>query len=202
MKIKHIGVALAGAGLVLGLAFAGVAVAADPVSVNIADPIVASAAAKYLAASSDTVSAAPVVNTFSSLFNDALLSIVTTFIGFGFLELKKYTGIAAAASLQTAIKNGAATEAGVLLASAENNLAGKSFHVGSPEVAAAANAVLSKLPDVMTKLGVKASDVNHIVLGEIGKLQSNQNVSAPTVIAAAPVVAAANPVTPAPAAAS
>ena len=125
---------------------------------------------------STAINAAPWVADAAPYINAIVGPLVLAVLGFAFAEIKKMTGFALSASLQSQIDNWAATEAGAMVAKAENNLAGKSFTVASPEVAAIVNAMPAEVAAAMDALGVTPAGATKIVVGEIGKLQSNQTV--------------------------
>jgi hypothetical protein len=129
-------------------------------------------------AQASTVSAQPWVAGVSAYLDPILGMIVTAIVGFACLEVKKFTGYALSASLQAQIASWAATQAGALVAAAETNLAGQTFTMASPEIAAIVNAAPSEIFGAMNALGWTSAALRQIVAGEIGKLQSNQTAPA------------------------
>jgi hypothetical protein len=136
------------------------------------------------AAPATTVSLAPWVNFVAPYVNLILPPIVTALVGWAVFKFQQWTNIKIEASAVASIKSAAATSAGVMVAGAEDNLAGKTINVGSPGVAAAANAVIAALPKLTNLVGADTDSVSRIVVGEIGKIQAGQSLA---VVDAAPL---------------
>lgn len=117
------------------------------------------------------IAAAPFV-TLAEPYAVAIVGVaVPALIGWGVQIFSKWTGIKIDAALEAKLQAAAATEAGQLIAAAGDNLATAKIHVGSPGMAAAANNVAEKMPDVLEALGLDEGHVKAMVVGEIGKLQ-------------------------------
>lgn len=103
-------------------------------------------------------------------------AIVTALVGaavtYGATIVHKLTGAALDNSSEASIRKWAASEAGALVASAADNLAGKSIPVGSSLVASAVLRLEAVLPDDIARLGFTPARLATIVAGEIGKLQA------------------------------
>ncbi len=134
------------------------------------------------------IAAAPLVAIIKPYLEVAVDAAITGLIGWGVLLVQKWTGVQIQASLVNSIKSAAATEAGRLVASAEDNLATKSINVGSPIVAQAVTNIQGRIPDVLKSAGATPETLGAIVAGEIGKLQAS-TVATPVIPPAAPAVA-------------
>jgi uncharacterized membrane protein YcjF (UPF0283 family) len=124
------------------------------------------------------VSAAPAVDFVSPFLNAVVGVAVPVGVALLIAELRKLTGIKLSDQQTARLQAAAATEAGALLAASETNLAGKSFTVASPTVAALAARVEKAAPGVAASLGVTPEGVKQLVAGEIGKLQASATTPA------------------------
>ncbi len=95
-----------------------------------------------------------------------------------------WTGAKIDAAHSAAIEAACANEAGKLVAGAAGNLATAQIHVGNPDVAAAANAIVSASSPVLAKAvaatGLTPELAASIIVGQIGKMQAQMTSSAPT----------------------
>lgn len=123
----------------------------------------------------DTIAAAPAVDFLSPFVNAVVGVVVPVVIAWGIVELRKLTGITLSAANADLLQNAAATEAGALVAGAEDNLAGSVITVSSPKIAQAAMNIEKSLPGVAKALGVTPDGVAKLVVGEVGKLQAAQS---------------------------
>jgi len=127
---------------------------------------------------SSAVALSPFVEALSPLVNAAVSGLVIGVGGLIFAALARWTGVAFTPDFQSQVERAAATQAGIIVAKAEGNLAGKSIEVGNPAVAAATNWIAANMPAALDKAGVNRDDVSHLILAEIGKLQAQ--MAAPT----------------------
>ena len=118
------------------------------------------------------ISLAPVVTALAPLINALVMSVVGSAIIYAVALLHRKTGIDIDAANVDAIRKAAATEAGMLVAASETNLAGEKFTVSSPVVAAAAKTVMDALPAAIRATGLTPNGVAKIVAGELGRLQA------------------------------
>jgi hypothetical protein len=128
-------------------------------------------------ASANSIPAAPWVAIITPYLTAIASVIVPAILAFVLAEIKKYTGINAAAAQQDQIASWASTEAGALIAKAADNLAGRSFTVSSPEVQSIVNYAPPVISSALTDLGMTPSAAAKVVAGEIGKLQASQTVA-------------------------
>lgn len=124
-------------------------------------------------------------------------SAVVALAGLAFAKFQKITGIQMSASQVASLKSAAATEAGVLVANAADNLSKQSITVSDPRVAAAANRIAAALPDAAGAVGASPAILQKFVVGELGKLQAS---ATPTVVMPVTTVPVPTAIVPAPAA--
>ena len=102
--------------------------------------------------------------------------IVQSLIGFLFVwvasQINKYTGVQISKTSLDKLRDAAASQAGGLVAAAEDNLAGGSIDVHSEGVADAARWILEHLPDAAKEVGATPDVLSRMIVGEIGKLQA------------------------------
>jgi hypothetical protein len=131
------------------------------------------------------VSAAPFVADLKPYVDVLVPPIVTALIGLAAAKFSKWTGVQLQAGAVASLKSAAATQAGALVAQAEDNLAGRRFSTGSPEVAVIAARVAAALPATAALAGATPEALRAIALGEIGKLQAMQTPLQPRSASAA-----------------
>jgi hypothetical protein len=122
---------------------------------------------------SDTaVAAAP----FVAVLQPYLTAIATALVGgaitFGAAAVRKWTGYQIDAANLAAIKAAASTEAGKAVAAADSSFATAKIDVGSNVVQDAAEAIARRMPALIQAAGVSPDEIEHLVAGEIGKLQA------------------------------
>jgi hypothetical protein len=137
-----------------------------------------------MADASTTVSLAPYVDIIKPYVDVVVQSAVTAIVGLIALKINQYFNIQISKTQLDKLKSAAATEAGALVAGAEDNLKSTSVNVGSQMVADAANRVAQRLPDAAKAVGATPEALQAIVAGEIGKLQA-ANGGSSTAIATA-----------------
>jgi hypothetical protein len=131
-------------------------------------------AVAYAQDGSTQVPAAPWVAFFSPYVDLLVKAIVGISFTFAVAKIQQISGVHLQASAVASLKSAAATEAGVLVAGAEDNLAGRSFKIGDPFVASIANRIAANFPDSKQTAGATVEDLQKFVVGEIGKLQAPQ----------------------------
>jgi hypothetical protein len=119
-----------------------------------------------------TAAAAPIIAALQPYLTAAATAIVGGMITLAAAVYKKWTGIQIGAANLAAIKAAAETEAGKAVAAAADNLVNARIDVGSPIVTAASDAIARRLPDFIKASGITTDDIDHLVAGEIGKLQA------------------------------
>lgn len=130
---------------------------------------------------SDVISAAPFVTDLKPYVDVLIEAVVGAVITLAAAKLNQWTNIKISVLQVARLKSAAATEAGVMVAGAEDNLAKQSVTVNSPLVAAAAGRIAAALPDTMGAVGATPDALKKFVVGEIGKLQSQTPASVPVV---------------------
>jgi hypothetical protein len=135
--------------------------------------------AAAVVADPNAISLQPLIVQLEPYIITGLGAIITALVGWAVAFLKQKTGIDIQASQVASIKDAMKTEAGSMVAAADDNLAGKTFHVGSPVVAAAVSRVEARIPDLIKATGATPEALGAILTGEIGKLQVAQTVSPP-----------------------
>lgn len=124
------------------------------------------------------ISAAPFVADLKPYVDIIVPPIVTVLIGWAALKFQQWTGVKINQAQIEKLKSAAATEAGVLVAQAEDNLAKQKITTSSPSVVAAADRIAKSMPDAAAAVGATPEALQKFVAGEIGKLQA-QAPSAP-----------------------
>ena len=122
--------------------------------------------------SSTVISAAPAVNALAPLLQAVVATVVSGAVAFGVALFTRWTGVTVEAAYAETLRKAAATEAGVLVAEAADNLSSRSIAVTSPAVAAAAARISAALPEAMNAVGMSPEALARLVAGEIGKLQA------------------------------
>jgi hypothetical protein len=128
------------------------------------------------AVTSGVVPVAPWVQFISPYVNIIVPPIVTALVGLVLVKVQQWTHVRLSASAVASLKSAAATQAGMLVASAEDNLANQSIKVDDARVVAAASQIAALLPDAAAFVGASPQGLQRIVLGEIGKLQAQATV--------------------------
>jgi hypothetical protein len=109
----------------------------------------------------------------------AITDIVQVVVGLGVAAavyyFQKWTGIQIQQTYVDKLKGAAATEAGALVAQAEDNLKSKVVTATSPEVSVAAANIAARNPDVVKASGVSQNTLKQFVVGEVGKLQAKKD---------------------------
>jgi len=126
------------------------------------------------------VAAAP----FVAALQPYLTALATALVG-GAVTLfarafSKWTGVQVDAANFAAIQAAAETEAGKAVAAAADNLATQRITVDSPTVKEAADAIAVRLPDLLKASGVTPDQIDHLIAGEIGRLQATMTKVDPT----------------------
>jgi hypothetical protein len=121
---------------------------------------------------SSVVAVAPIIEILKPLIDVVVPPAVVGLVGIAIGLIRKYTGAAISAQAEAKLESAAATQAGILVARAENNLAGQSVTLGSSGIAEAAEAIEAALPEAMALTGATPDKLKALVVGEIGKLQA------------------------------
>lgn len=124
------------------------------------------------------ISAAPFVADLKPYIDVIVPPIVAGIIGWAALKFQQLTHITLQASAVASLKSAAATQAGKMVAAAEDNLAGRKFTTSSQGIVEAAAIVQAALPEAVKITGATPEAVRNFVVGEVGKLQAG-TVSAP-----------------------
>ena len=132
------------------------------------------------------VAAAPFVALLQPYLTAAATAIVGGAITLGAAALRKWTGVQIDAASIAAIHAECATEAGKAIAAATDNLATAKIDVNSTLVAAATDAIAQRAPELLKAAGLTPDDLDHIITGEIGKLQARMTSVAPSPAPALP----------------
>jgi hypothetical protein len=117
----------------------------------------------------------PIIEILQPYIIAILSTLVTALVGLAVAKFQQWTNIQISASQVASIKSAAASEAGAMVAAADDNLKGKAISVGSPDVAAAVRRIEAKLPDAVKAVAPTPGALATIVAGEIGKLQAQTN---------------------------
>ncbi|HZZ63819.1 MAG TPA: hypothetical protein VFE63_22090 [Roseiarcus sp.] len=125
------------------------------------------------------VAAAPFVAALQPYLTAAATAFVGGAVTLAAGAIRKWTGLRVSQANVDAIRAAAQDEAGKAVAAAADNLATAKIDVGSPIVSAAADAIAARLPDVLKSSGVSPGDLDHIIAGEIGRLQASMTAVYP-----------------------
>src|SRR5574337_1049676 len=117
------------------------------------------------------VAAAPFVAAIEPYLVDLATLIVGGAVTLAAAAIHKWTGVAVSSTAVEAVRRAAATEAG--------KLAARQINVESLLVKQASDALAERLPDLLKSAGLTPDALDHLVAGEIGKLQA-QMTSAPS----------------------
>lgn len=118
------------------------------------------------------VAATPLVTLLEPLLQAAATSAIGVLGSWAVYLVGRYLHIQITQAAVDTVISKAQTYAGNLIAIDSANLVGKSITVSDPRIAAAANSIAAKLPDVLTAAGWDEDRVAKLVVGEIGKLQA------------------------------
>jgi hypothetical protein len=138
------------------------------------------------------IAAAPWVAFLAPYLNAIVTAIIGVVVPALALKALSYFNIKGQDDAVTRLRQACQTYAGGLLAKAEDNLANKTFNVGSPEVALISDMIATNIPGVLARSGLDADAVARMALGEIGKIQALATttiVSPPKDAVATPAVA-------------
>ena len=124
------------------------------------------------AADDSVVYTAPLVMELKPYIDVLVNAAVLAAVGFIAGLVQKYTGVQISQSALDKLRAAAATQAGLLVAGAEDNLAKTTISVGHPLVAQAANQIIAMLPDAVKAVGATPEALQTLIVGEIGKLQA------------------------------
>lgn len=114
----------------------------------------------------------PLINALEPYIVSAIGALILALSAWAVALLKQKTGIAVSQANLALFQKAAATQAGVWIAQADGAAMSSSVNVGSPGIAAAANKVISRLPDEAAAIGVTPDKMADLIVGEIGKLQA------------------------------
>lgn len=123
-------------------------------------------------AASTAIAVGPIVEALQPLITAVVTTVVGALAGLALVTWNRWLGKKTTEDQKDAVRKAAATEAGVMVAEASDNLAGRSINVASPAVAAAAARVIAVAPAAIALSGITPDQVARIVAGEIGKLQA------------------------------
>lgn len=123
----------------------------------------------------NVISLAPLVSIILQAFGVLIAGIVTFYTPVICKAIAKALHVSIDQAMINQATSAASTAAAGIVANAADTAAVKniSFTVNSPEIAAAANAALSKIPAAQAQLGLTPDHMKEIVLGELGKLQAS-----------------------------
>jgi hypothetical protein len=130
---------------------------------------------------STAIAAGPIVEALQPFITAVVTTVVGAFAAIALTTWNRWLGIKTTSDQKDAISKAAATEAGVLVAEASDNLAGRSINVANPAVAAAASRVAAAVPAAIAATGITPADVARVVTGEIGKLQAQSATNTTTI---------------------
>ena len=125
----------------------------------------------------NVISAAPLVDFLRPYIEITVQSAIGVVVIYAAALVQKYTGVQISQTSLDKLRSAAATQAGVLVAGAEDNLAGKSITIDHPLVIQGANTILANLPDAAKAVGATPEALQRMIVGEIGKLQAATTVT-------------------------
>lgn len=131
-----------------------------------------SATTTAVVAGPSDISLQPLIVQLEPYIIAGLGTIITALVGLAVAFIKQKTGVDIQASQVASLKDAMKTEAASMVAAASDNLAGKTFNVGSPVVAAAVTRVEARIPDLIKATGASPEVLATIMTGELGKLQA------------------------------
>lgn len=133
------------------------------------------------------ISSTPFVDFLAPYINVIVEAVVGAALTWLSVKVNQWFNVKINAAQLDKLKSAAATEAGKLVARAEDNLRNRSIDVSSPMVVAAAARIEAGLPGAAKAVGATPEHLQSFVAGELGKLQARQ-VSVPTVPPATPML--------------
>ena len=120
----------------------------------------------------------PYVEFVAPYITIAVQGMVVALLTFAMAKLQEWSGMRVNQIAIEKLKSAAATQAGVIVAAAEDNLKNRVITVTSPLVAHAAKVIAERLPDTAKAVGATPEALQEFVAGEIGKLQAMQTTNA------------------------
>ena len=121
----------------------------------------------------NNISIQPLIQDLLPFVVTALGALITALAGFAVALLKQKTGIALSQQTLQVFETAAEAQAGKWVAAqAGSAWANASINVGNPEIAAAANLVISRLPEEAAQIGVTPDKMADLITGKIGALQA------------------------------
>jgi len=135
---------------------------------------------------STSVSLQPFVDSLAPYVTTVVVAVVGGGVTFAVKTFHRWVGTKVDEAQMDAIRKAAQTEAGVMVAQAEDNLAHRSISVSDPAVISAAARIGVALPGIIKAMGITPDGLGRIVAGEIGKLQAQTPAPAPVVAPATP----------------
>ena len=118
------------------------------------------------------VSLAPIVALIEPTLVYTASAIATAAVPYALYLARKYLHLQVSAQAQATLQAAAATEAGKLVAAASDNLANRQVDIGSVIVTKATDDLIHRAPQILVDAGVTQVEVDHLIAGEIGKLQA------------------------------
>lgn len=118
------------------------------------------------------ISAAPFVADIKPYIDVLVEAVVGAVVTLAAAKLNQWTNIKISGALFDKLQSAAKTQAGVMVAGAEDNLANTTVTVSNPVVAAAANKIAADFPHAAEAIGFTPDNLKHLIVGEIGKLQA------------------------------
>ena len=125
-----------------------------------------------------SVAAAPFVALLQPYLTAAVTALIAAAVPLAVSALSRMTGIALSQSALEQLRQAAECEAGKAVAAAADNLATAQIDMHSALVHDAADAIAARLPEVLRAAGVTPDALDHLIVGEIGKLQARMTVAA------------------------
>ena len=151
---------------ILGMALAAIFTASAYAQVSGAAPV--AVPATY------DIPVKPYVEFVAPYVNILVQALALALVTFAAAKLQQWSGMRVNQIAIEKLKSAAATQAGILVAAAEDNLKGRVITVLSPDVARAARVIAERLPDTAKAVGATPQALQEFVAGEVGKLQAAQ----------------------------
>lgn len=130
------------------------------------------AASGAFAADDSAVYVAPLIVALKPYIDVIVQAAIGAAVIFTAGLVQKYTGVKVSQNALDKLRAAAATQAGILVAGAEDNLSKTVISVGHPKVAQAANQIIALLPDAAKAVGATPESLQTLIVGEVGKLQA------------------------------
>ena len=143
-----------------------------PLAVALGDTAVSANADAGAGGGTSTVYVEPFIVFLKPYIDVIVQSVAGLVVVFAAGLLQKYTNVQISQTALDKLRAAAATQAGVLVAAAENNLAHTTITTTHPLVVAAANRILAMLPEAAAVVGATPEALSVLIVGEIGKLQA------------------------------